>query len=388
MNRSMTARAVASLFAFILAACLSAARAGCQDTAALRPGFWEGTSAWENPNGRAIAEEQVFLHTPYAHGWQSHFYNLVVRLDDGTLLNICPFHWRYGILNSWGLYVVAGDPQGHVFSWDGTIDSGEVHAADTGMKVRAGASSFESAGSIHRWKVTVPEFSCDLELTNVLPAWMPGDGIAYYTPDARYYFQYALPAPLARVTGTVTVFGRTVPADGQCFYDTVECMTPLSRTNEEVVTFRTFGSPETPPQSRWFVFLYRIRSHRGFGSQVFPMLVVARGDSWVLTSREIDFSVLQTDRMPDPPYPYATSVAVSARQGGASITGTFTSERPFHVMDIFARLPPLFRTVASWFLKRPVVFRSVARFTGEVTLPDGSRYRLDLDGMGEQMFAR
>jgi hypothetical protein len=380
--------AVASLAAFLLAAWPAAPRAGCQDAAAPWPRFWEGESAWENPNGRAVAEEQVFPHTPYSHGWQSYFYNLVVRLDDGTLLNICPFHWRYGLLDSWGMYIVAGDRQGHVFSWDGTFTGKEVQAADTGMKVHAGASSFESAGNDHRWKVAVPGFSCDLAFTNILPAWMPGDGIAYYTPDTKNYFRYAVPAPLAHVTGTVTVFGRTVPADGQCFYDTVECVTPLSRTNEEVNTYRTFSPPETPPQDSWFVFLYRIRSHPGFGSLVFPMVLVAHGSVFVLTSREVDFAVLQTDRMSDLPYPYAAAVAVSARQGGAAITGTFTSERPFHVQDIFARLPPLFREVASWFLKRPVVFRGAARFTGEVTLPDGSRHRLDLDGMGEQMVAR
>jgi hypothetical protein len=363
-------------------------RAGCQEAAAPWPRFWEGASAWENPNGRAVTEEQVFLHTPYTHGWQSHFYNLVVRLDDGTLLNICPFHWRYGLLDSWGMYIVAGDRQGHVFSWDGTFDRNEIQVADTGMRVQAGASSFESTGNVHRWKVEVPGFSCDLEFTNVLPAWMPGDGMAYYTPDARNYYQYALPAPLARVDGTVTLFGRTAAAAGQCFYDTVECVTPLSRTNEEVNTYRTFSSPETPLQDRWFVFLYRITAHPGFGSLVFPMVLVAHGTSFVLTSRELDFAVLKTDRLPDPPYPYAAAVAVSARGGGAEITGTFASERPFHVQDIFARLPPLIRGLASLFLKRPVVFRGAARFSGEVTLPDGSRHRLELDGMGEQMIAR
>src|SRR4030042_739390 len=119
MNRATTVRTIASLVAFALAAWPTAPRAGCQDAAIPWPRIWAGASAWESPNGRAIAEEQIFLHTPYTHSWQSHFYNLLARLDDGTLLNIGPFQWRHGILDSWGLYVLLVDPQGRVLCWDG-----------------------------------------------------------------------------------------------------------------------------------------------------------------------------------------------------------------------------------------------------------------------------
>ncbi len=71
---------------------------------------------------------------------------------------------------------------------------------------------------------------------------------------------------------------------------------------------------------------------------------------------------------------------MAARQGGVTFRGTFVCERLFHVQDIFARLPPLFRMIASWFLKRPVSYRSEARFMGTVTLLDGSEHALDLSG--------
>ncbi len=379
--------AAISLAAFALGAGLATQRAAGQDTAAFKPSIYEGAEAWQNPNGRTITEDQVFHHNRYTRDWQAHSYYLFVRLDDGTLLTMNLFQWKYGIIGNWGIYVLVDGPDGRVFTYDGQLP-GSLKADATGMRVHAGASSFESSGGAHRWKVSVPGFSCDLTFMNVLPAWMPGDGVAYYTPGGDCYNRYALPAPWADVSGTLNVFGRSTTANGQCYYDTSESVFPLDRMDEEIVAFRTFSPAGTPRDDRWFVSLLRITSHPSFGPFALPFLLVAHGSEWVFTTQAFDFDVLQTASLPDPPYPYATAVAVAARQGGVTFRGTFVCERLFHVQDIFARLPPLFRMIASWFLKRPVSYRSEARFSGTVTLPDGSEHVLDLSGLGEDCLTR
>ena len=48
----------------------------------------------------------------------------------------------------------------------------------------------------------------------------------------------------------------------------------------------------------------------------------------------------------------------------------------------------MFRTIASWFVKRPVIFRNLAWFEGTVTDPDGTTAVLDLSGQAEFMYTK
>ena len=53
-----------------------------------------------------------------------------------------------------------------------------------------------------------------------------------------------------------------------------------------------------------------------------------------------------------------------------------------------SRLPPIFRPVASLFVKMPVLFRLAGAFRGTLTLPDGTTRELELFGQGETSLER
>jgi len=90
----------------------------------------------------------------------------------------------------------------------------------------------------------------------------------------------------------------------------------------------------------------------------------------------------------DPPYPYPTRVVLRARDRGYALEGVYTLPTMYYFTDVFQRLPKLFRTIASWFVKRPVITRNLARFEGTVSFPDGSTARLDLTGQAEFVIMR
>jgi hypothetical protein len=340
---------------------------------------FEGRWNWEHPNELRLAEDEVFPHTPYGRGWRNHSFYWLGRLDNGCIVVMNSFQWRYGALGAWGMYVIVRDPGGRVFTWDGKIEDPE--AAPRGMRVVAENARFESRTGWHRWAVNVPGFSCDFTFVNVLPAWKPGDGLARFDDD--FYFAYRLPAPWADLSGTMTVDGRVVDAAGQCFYDTTEYQVPLSRTSAGSHAARVWSAPGTPRADRWFIDILTTIPHPGFGAPDLPMLVVAHGERWVMTTKDYTFDFVETVTPDDPPYPYPVRIALSARDANGTLVGSFTLEPPYVTTDIFDRLPVVFRALASLFLRRPVIYRNLARFTGRVTEPDGRTTDLDLSGQAE-----
>ena len=85
----------------------------------------------------------------------------------------------------------------------------------------------------------------------------------------------------------------------------------------------------------------------------------------------------------DPPYPFPSRYRVEAGKQGERLSGTLSCDRPYYVTDVFARLPGIFRAVATLFFKRPVIYRLRASFDGSVTSFDGTVTPLRLAGQAE-----
>ena len=350
------------------------------------PRIYDGPWNWQHPNELRLTPGEMFPNAPYEQDWLSHSFYWLARFDTGHVVVLSPFRWRYGALGGWGLYMIVRDPRGRLFTWDGKLEDASFEATSAGARIAAGRSRFESRGGEHRWVIEVPGFSCDVTFTNVLPAWKPGNGVSWF--DDEHYTTYSLPAPWADVSGTMRVNGETVVVSGQCMLDTSETLLPLTRANAEIRAARVWSPPGTPRGERWFIGALTTISHPGYGSQRLPMLLVARGDRWLFTTMAFRFEYLSTATLDDPPYPYPERVAVSARDQGWALEGTYTVDAPYWITDIFQRLPKMFRTIASWFVKRPVIFRNLARFEGTVTGPDGTATRLQLSGQAEFMYTK
>jgi hypothetical protein len=70
-------------------------------------------------------------------------------------------------------------------------------------------------------------------------------------------------------------------------------------------------------------------------------------------------------------------------RGYMVVRGRFIVTDLYHLTDIFAKLPAVFRQLVSLLFKRPVIFRMVGYFEGAVTGPDGSTEKLFLPGQCE-----
>jgi hypothetical protein len=344
-------------------------------------------SAWENPGAATAAEQEMFSDIPYVKDWQSRSFYFVGRLDDGLLFVINLFRWQFSFIRSWGLGVIVTDGSGKVFSYEGSLPEPDA-SRPAGFHFSFPDILFDGSGGQYRVRITLPGFSCDLLLNNILGPWKPGSGMVYFTEQNDFYNRYTVPSPWAQVEGQMTALGRTTQAHGQCFWDSTISATPLSRPNTPMYVFRAFSPPGAATEDSTFIDMLVSYTDPSFGPIVMPMLLVARGGAWAFTAR--DFSLTPDSwRTPvDPPYPYPGRYRLSASGGGYTLEGDFTALPAYHVTDIFARIPRLLRGFVSAFLRRPVIYRMLGSFDGLLRLPDGSQRALSLPGQGEYVIVK
>jgi hypothetical protein len=353
------------------------------------PSFAQGAqifqplSSWENPQSVTVSQEELFLDLPYAKDWQDRTFYFTGRLDTGISFVICLFRWSFPVASSWGLLVAVTDERGRAFQYEDTVPWANSDVAEKGFHFRFGDNFFDDEGTDYRVKILLKGFSCDLKIRTILPPWKPGDGWAYFTPGKEAFIHYTSPSPCATVDGTMTVFGETVDAQGQCYWDSTLSVTPLSKPSSPQFSFRAFSPAGTPAEERVTVGMFAIYPNESFGSFSVPMLLVTRGGSWVFTSQDFFLAAQDWKTYSDPPYPYPTRYSVSAKQGQYALDGDFVSERVYSITDVLQKLPKFLRPSASAFFKRPVIFRTVGAFKGTLTLADGTVVDLNLPAQSQ-----
>ena len=341
---------------------------------------------WASPGEVVVSEEDMGMEDPHTGHFRSRYWFINGLLDDGTLLTMSLFQWRYGALGSAGLFILVSSPDQGLYVQETKLD--DLESADEGLMYRFGDSAFEGDAAGARVRVRLADFSCDLDIRNLLNAWKPGDGYRYPTVRRDIFTLHLVTSPSAALSGAMTVRGRQRAVQGWCYADRGLIVMPLSRMNSEQSSFRVFGSSGLPGEEPWMLSLLESVSARAYGSREEATLLLARGGQWLMAAGEAEFAAQDYRRDGDVPYGFPHRFWVRAEQGGMLLTGEFVVSRLVYLNDILHRLPPLFRSVADAFIKRPVIYRLAGDFHGYLEQPDGSRQSLELKGQGEYSVMR
>ena len=349
---------------------------------------FDNAANWANPEEVTVSEEDLFPNPPYMQDWQSRSFFFLGRLDDGTFFAINPFHWQFGQIKSWGLLVLVTDSTGHLYRFDGNMPPQDRGDPRRGFDHRFGDDMFKSAGSEHRVRLKLDGFSCDLLIENILPAWKPGDGWAYYDRTGSAYSHYAVPAPLAEVSGTMNVFGKEQSVHGMCTWDSSLSVQPLGRPNSPVYSLRVFDSPSAPQDDRLFVDVVESFMDKGYGGGAISLLYVSRGTTCLFTTQDFTLDPSDWRTATGLPYPSPGRYSLKATGRGWELEGQFMNSRIYNVTDVFQKIPPLIRELVSLFLKRPVLYDMVGEFRGQLVSPDGDVQSFSLPAHGEYIVVK
>ena len=358
-------------------------RASAQDAR-----IYEPAAAWETPELVSAPEGSLLFSDPVTRHCRNRSFYYTGLTRDGTIWIVQIFHWRYAWLDAWGVAIVVSDPDGRRFVHEGRISERDVVESKETLSIRFGGNRFENDGPLSRIVLRAGDFRCDLAMRPLLPPWIPGDGYAMLVGGDDIYLRKAVPIPLAETRGVLQVGTRTIPADGWSYADHSLIVAPPRGLSSSGCAFRVFGQQGSDGGEPWSITLLDYASIGGQEGQRIPMLQVAHGGQWILTSKSyrIAFGDLVRDAATSISYP--RRIHLSAASRGYFLEGDFLLDRLIHTTDVFEHVPGLVRGVVSLFLESPILFRMAGHFAGTLTRPDGSVESLLLAGQGEYFTVR
>ena len=344
------------------------------------PKIYEDPYNWAHPNAVKVAPEELLIRLPDSSYYRARSYAFIGRLNDGICFTINLFQWVYGSLNTWGVTLLVSDLSGEIYQHDEKIPWQSVEAPPGRFLISFGSSEIREQDGEQRIRLKLSDFSCDLVIRNLIAPWKPGDGYAYYGPGKELYSHLVLSAPLASVGGEMTIRDRTIRADGWCTASRSLSVLPLSKLSTKYFGWQVF-SPD-PTQEPWYLELHHYEAGDGQNPLRIPMLILAHGNRWVLTTKEYTITPEQPVAEEGIPHPYPKKLRLHAEAEGSTLDGYFTIQRITRFQDVFKSLPSLLGAIASLFHKSPLIFRTVGDFQGTLTMSDGTQQELNLSGLG------
>jgi hypothetical protein len=347
------------------------------------PHIFENPVNWAHPEQIRLTEADLLFNDPFTKLFGSRAFHFLGRLDNGIQFVINVFRWEYAFLGGWGMSVLIVEPDGSTFISEKRIPDRQVEVAPDRFCIQVGSSSFEGADGLYRVRIDQEEFSCDLRVRSLLPLWQPGDGYVFLTENRRVYMRLGVHCPWAVTSGHMVVRGRWISAAGQCYGDRSRHSYSISKMNSPTLAFRGFSPPEQEGEDRWFLSLLQYTTHPSYGPRDIPVLIVARAGRWAFTTKE--YALQPTDLRAEEisPLAFPHCYNLGADCNGYRLRGRFVVTDLYHLTDIFEKIPSFFRSLASLFFKRPVIFRMVGYFEGTISCPDGFVEQLYLPGQCE-----
>jgi hypothetical protein len=342
-----------------------------------------GAAGWSRPEESVVREEDLLFNDPFSAGFGTRAVHFSGRLDDGTLYHFSVFRWHFGLLGGWGLSVVVSLADGTVYAREEKIPDRAIRIAEDRFDLSFGEGRIWGRDGRYRVQLSLPDFSCDLTVTNLLPLWQPGDGFVLRASEAQAFMRYGVHSPWALTEGWMAVGGRLLSGKGQGFGDRSRAAFPLAKVNPGLLAFDGFSDPGVPEEQRWFLRVLSYRTHKAFGARQIAVVILARGGRSLMTAS--DLRLVESDIHPDAegiPRPHRFQV-LSADSGGCQVEGEFTCRQPSHTSDVFRKLPAALRGIASALFRRPIIMRDRGMFRGIVRLPDGELHALELYGQSE-----
>lgn len=359
--------------------------------AASEPIIMEHPTNWEHPDQATVKDSDLAFNFNRP---SKHFKNdgifFMTRFNGGWVFMSSYIGWQYGPIKKWGIYALVSDPNGKRYWAQNEIIEKDIVTAKDHLYMKGGKNVAEGRGMTYKVHYDFEGFYCDLTYKNVLPPWIPGDGWIYLSPgiDKDAYNHYMMNSPWADVTGTLTVGGKTHNVVGQGYSDRSDSALPPTKQNPYLYSIRVFSADGTPRQDRWFFGLLESISHADYGSKRIPMLLLAHGEKWVLTTKKYSLTPKNMLKGPNTPYEYPTVFQIKANDQGYVFDAEYKCGKLFDFTDIFAVLPDWVRSIATKFLKRPVFFRCLGELKGTLKSPDGTTTPIHLYGPHEYMVVK
>ncbi len=353
------------------------------------PGIFDPEESWEHPGQVRLEPDELRFVERKARTFRSETVYFTGLLNDGWTFTISFSAWNYSVFSGWGVFAVLADPDGTGHWFQKEVRKSAVRVGTEGLSIRFDEGSIEGSPPEYRIRLRdIQGLTCDLRVRSRLGPWKPGNGYAWLSGERDVYTHFRVPVPWGEVRGTLELPGERLDVEGECYGDQSTLVAPPSRLSSPVCALRAFSPPGTPAGEHWFLGLYEAISHPEYGGRRQPMLLLADTSGWRLTTRRFTLRPSDFLKSDAAPYEFPTRYRLSVEDQGYRLEGEYTLDSVYNVTDILRSLPPFLRGIADALIKRPVIFRGVGGFEGELTEPGGAVRPIRLEGPIEYMIIR
>jgi hypothetical protein len=219
----------------------------------------------------------------------------------------------------------------------------------------------------------------DLSFVPEAPGVVLGGGKTAFDAEAKEFYELRILSPRAKVSGTLTVDGKTAPAEGLGYGDHAWQNYPPHKMADRLFSLRSFGAEDA---MSLLVFVAP-------GGTLIPSLVVAKGKEIVLATHKIELA--QSDFVDDDEikaYKVPTKLALKGAAGGPDLRGQVSFGKRVQRQDAVKDFNFFQRTLIKMFVAKPILYRYDADFAIEWKGADGAVAASRGNGIAEAMILR
>lgn len=330
---------------------------------------------------------EPFSSEPFPVTKTDNIYHLVY-FNDGWIFITALFHAKDNLFNRWGVYVVVAEPDGTSHWYKHEIEKEDVEFREDYLYISDGTNTIEGGGGVYSVRYYFDDFSCNLFFTNVIPSWQKDDGIHYLSKEKNHFEQRVLTSPWSRVGGHITIDGKRIEVTGQGYGEKSLSVVPFHKTGPLQYSMRLYSPNSVPWEKRWHISILDITADESYGSDRYSRLLCFHAEELLFFTEDYTMRMRDFDSVEGIPYEYPRVMELNAISTEYSIRGTFTAEKMFSYTDVMTEVPPIVRGLLLLFIDRPVYFRSMGRFQGTITMPNGETQSLNLYGPTEYVIVR
>jgi hypothetical protein len=288
--------------------------------------------------------------------------------------------WRRQCTVQLSIYAPEGETRKHYIFPPRGLFSASYETCD----VRIGDSFMRGAFPHYEVSLEAEGDRIDLVFESQVPGWKPGSAVNH-VPFPRFTSMgWLVPMPRARVSGTLSLGGRTVAVEGHGYHDHNWGETPIFH----VVDNWHWGHVTSGDLG---IIWADITLSRSLGYQRAFMFLLLKGGRLVYESGDIGVSYRDWHAEPCYLHPYPRTITVSFGDGGSAARGEFSMRvrEVIETQDLLEMvgIPAFLRRAVNSTLSKPYYFRWRSDVEGSLEV-EGERIGLRSGTIHEQMLFR
>jgi len=369
--------AVPTIVAVILLATITA---GVEDRPLLGPDTWPKPAA-------ELGEEYMAFHQP-SFFYQNEYTGAMFFSKDGWKFVANIFYFKLGPELKWGITVSVADPKNNYFIGKAEIDPTLMKFDPNSAEISFKDSYIKGRNPNYHIHYVTDKVTVDLNYKSRVGVWAPaGAGRFKLGAEGKYYYNWAMGAPWADVTGSITINGKTYPVEGQGYVDHGHWSVPYNKHNPIWEGFQAW-TWEPLDGHMWSVQVFDVITHPAFGGKRLGVALVIMDDRILCATPKYKITPgdFRRDSRTGVEFPWRFTVNTWP-DAPCSISGVSNAKYSWEILDIFDELPAYLRPIIKKFLNRPVYLRAFGEFKGSVTCGD-QKLRLDLPAFHDANYVR